>query len=57
MLGEARRLIAQRDGIEVAAIELLGEHDDFRRLQQVPGIGPIHALIYRPGLVSFEDVD
>ncbi len=44
VLGEARRLIAQRDDIEVAAIELLGEHADFRRLQQVPGIGPIHAL-------------
>lgn len=44
VLGEARRLIAQRDDIEVAAIELLGGHADFRRLQQVPGIGPIHAL-------------
>jgi len=42
--GEARRLIAQRDATEIAATELLGEHGDFQRLQQVPGIGPIHAL-------------
>ncbi|AOX16090.1 MULTISPECIES: IS110 family RNA-guided transposase [Acetobacteraceae] len=44
VLGEARRLIAQRDAIEEAAIDLLGDHSDFQRLQQVPGIGPIHAL-------------
>ncbi|GEB38104.1 hypothetical protein GLI01_21390 [Gluconacetobacter liquefaciens] len=24
--------------------DLLGDHSDFQRLQQVPGIGPIHAL-------------
>ena len=41
---EARHLIQQRDTIERLAEELMGEHADFRRLQQVPGIGPINAL-------------
>ncbi|GCE89036.1 hypothetical protein MSKU15_0637 [Komagataeibacter diospyri] len=44
VLGEARRQIVQRDDIEVAAIKLQGEQADFRRLQLVPSIGPIHAL-------------
>jgi transposase len=44
VIAEARHLIAQRDTIERLAGELLGEHADFRRLQQVPGIGPINAL-------------
>ena len=44
VIAEARHLIEQRDTIERLAGELLGEHADFRRLQQVPGIGPINAL-------------
>jgi hypothetical protein len=44
VLGEARHLIRRRDQIERMAGELLGEHADYRRLQQVPGIGPINAL-------------
>jgi len=44
IVAEARHLIRQRDAIERMAGELLGEHADFRRLQQVPGIGPINAL-------------
>jgi transposase len=44
VIAEARHLIGQRDAIERLAGELLSEHADFRRLQQVPGIGPINAL-------------
>jgi transposase len=44
VIAEARHLIHQRDAIEQIAGELLDEHADFRRLQQVPGIGPINAL-------------
>ena len=44
VIAEARHLIRQRDAIETMAGELLGKHADFRRLQQVPGIGPINAL-------------
>jgi transposase len=44
VIAEARHLIQQRDTIERLAIGLLGEHADFQRLQQVPGIGPINAL-------------
>src|SRR3712207_449653 len=44
VISEARHLIRQRGVIERAANELLGEHADYRRLQQVPGIGPINAL-------------
>lgn len=44
VIAEARHLIRQRDAIERLADKLLGEHADYRRLQQVPGIGPINAL-------------
>ena len=44
VLAEARHLIRQRDAIERTAGELLGAHADYRRLQQIPGIGPINAL-------------
>lgn len=44
-LGEARHLIRRRNEIEIAAKQLLGQHSDYVRLQQLPGIGPIHALI------------
>lgn len=44
VVNEARRLIRQRDEIERMAHELLQNHPDYRRLRQVPGIGPINAL-------------
>lgn len=44
VLEEALGLIQQRDEIQHQAILLLGEHPDFLRLQQIPGIGPINAL-------------
>ena len=44
VLEEGLSLIRQRDEIERQAIELLGDHPDFIRLQQIPGIGPIIAL-------------
>jgi hypothetical protein len=44
VIAEARHLIQQRDTIEQMATKLLSKHADFRRLQQVPGIGPINAL-------------
>jgi len=37
-------LIAKRDQIEALSIEAFDDHVDFHRLQQIPGIGPIHAL-------------
>jgi transposase len=44
VVAEARHLIRQRDAIERMAGDLLGTHVDYRRLQQIPGIGPINAL-------------
>ena len=44
VIAEARSLIHQRDAIERMAHELLQEHPDYRRLRQIPGIGPINAL-------------
>lgn len=44
VLAEARHLIRQRDAIEHLAGEILSDHADYCRLQQVPGIGPINAL-------------
>jgi transposase len=44
VLAEARHLIRQRGAIERMAGDLLGAHADYRRLQQIPGIGPINAL-------------
>lgn len=38
------QLIQHRDEIEKLAIAELGNHPDFLRLQQIPGIGPINAL-------------
>lgn len=43
-LSEARHLIARRAEIEAAAEKRLGADADYRRLRQLPGIGPIHAL-------------
>ena len=44
VIKQMRELIAHRDAIEAEAIRRLGDLPDFQRLQQVPGIGPIHAL-------------
>jgi transposase len=44
VLAEARSLIQQRSRIEALADELLKDHADYRRLRQIPGIGPINAL-------------
>ena len=44
VISQMIQLIEHRDLIEKQAIELLGEHPDFVRLQQLPGIGPIVAL-------------
>lgn len=44
VLAEMRSLIRQREEIETFADQLLRAHPDYRRLQQIPGIGPINAL-------------
>ncbi len=44
VITQMRQLIKHRDTIEAHAQEQLGAHPDFIRLQQLPGIGPIHAL-------------
>lgn len=44
VLAEARSLIRQRMEIERHAERLLGEHLDYVRLRQIPGVGPINAL-------------
>lgn len=44
VLAEMRSLIRQRDAIEEMADELLKEHDDYKLLRNVPGVGPIIAL-------------
>lgn len=43
-IAHIRQLIQQRDAIEQQAHALLGEHPDYQRLRQLPGIGPIIAL-------------
>jgi len=44
VLTEAQGLIRQRDEIEKHADHILGQHPDYIRLRQIPGIGPINAL-------------
>jgi transposase len=44
VLAEMRSLIHQRDVIEAHADQLSQDRDDYRRLQHIPGIGPIIAL-------------
>ena len=44
VIQEARSLIRQRDAIERRAHELLQDRPDYRRLRQIPDIGPINAL-------------
>jgi transposase len=41
---EGRSLIRQRDAIEKQADASLDGHADYRRLRQIPGIGPINAM-------------
>jgi hypothetical protein len=38
------QLISHRDQIEALTIKTMGDQKDFCRLQQIPGIGPIHAM-------------
>ena len=44
VIAEARSLIRQRDEIEAMADQLLAASQDYARLRQIPGIGPINAL-------------
>lgn len=44
VIAEARSLIRQRNEIEAMADQLLVESEDYKRLRQIPGIGPINAL-------------
>lgn len=44
VLAEGRSLIAQRNQIEVRAVEMLKHDPDYQLLCTIPGIGPINAL-------------
>jgi hypothetical protein len=44
VVNQMLQLIQARDEIEQQCIAVLGEHPDFLKLQQIPGIGPINAL-------------
>src|SRR4051794_35265410 len=44
LLKEMSRLCKLRQELEQRAESYLGDNDDFRRLKQIPGIGPILAL-------------
>lgn len=44
VIAEGRNLIRQRDEIEKQAHAALADNADYRRLRQIPGIGPIHAM-------------
>jgi len=44
VISEGRNLIRQRDAIEAQAHDALADHADYRRLRQIPGIGPIIAM-------------
>lgn len=44
VLSQARELIQKRDLIEKKAENLLSEDSDYKKLIQIPGIGPINAL-------------
>lgn len=44
VIAEVLGLIRTRDRIEERAQAMLGSNPDYRRLLQIPGIGPIHAL-------------
>jgi transposase len=44
VIAEGRNLIRQRDAIEHHAHTALADNPDYRRLRQIPGIGPIIAM-------------
>lgn len=44
VIQQMRELICHRDAIERQAQQMLGNHPDYQRLCQLPGVGPIHAL-------------
>ncbi len=44
VLAEGRSLVRQRDAIEKEAHAALANNEDYRRLRQIPGIGPITAM-------------
>lgn len=44
ILSEYLLLTEKRDAVEAAAITTLANHQDFKRLQTIPGIGPIIGL-------------
>ena len=44
IIAEGRSLIRQRDAIEQHAHALLADHDDYKKLRQLPGVGPITAM-------------
>ena len=44
VIDQMLQLISHRDQIEALSIQSFGDHADFHRLQQIPGIGPVHAL-------------
>jgi len=44
VIAEGRSLIRQRNEIEEQAHAALSNNADYRRLRQLPGIGPIHAM-------------
>ena len=44
VLREGRSLVNQRNEIEVRAVELLSNHEDYQLLTSIPGIEPINAL-------------
>jgi transposase len=44
VLAEGRSLIQRRDAIEQQAHAVLASNDDYQRLRQIPGIGPIIAM-------------
>jgi hypothetical protein len=44
VLAEGRSLIRWRDAIEQQAHAVLASNDDYNRLRQIPGVGPITAL-------------
>jgi transposase len=44
VLAEGRSFMRQRDAIEKEAHAALANNQDYRRLRQIPGIGPITAM-------------
>lgn len=44
VLAQGRSLIAQRNAIEMRAVELLEDNPDYQLLTTIPGVGPINAL-------------